>query len=322
MPGAGLIAGNSFAVDGVRAWTEQGASFDSRPLRVVAQDEVLLERTSNSLMLSKRALRARRSTHDMGDHRNGTMLPTSNLPPLYVRLAGSPGMKVTIYRGPPQGQTFDLPCLVGFRPGYRYRIELSEVVSALNQHPAVRESVVSTCENDSAEKRLVAYVVPQAALPPISELRDFLAQQLPDYMLPATFVRLDAVPVGASGKVNRSALPAPTEENILREESFESPRTQTEQRVAAMVASLLGLPQVGRNDNFFYLGGNSLFGTQVIARLRDTFHVDLPLLTLFDHPTVVDLAAEVERLMVANLDAMSEDEAQRLLDLNSQQPKL
>jgi acyl carrier protein len=92
--------------------------------------------------------------------------------------------------------------------------------------------------------------------------------------------------------------------------------------VAGIISSLLGLPQVGLNDNFFYLGGNSLFGTQVIARLRDAFQVELPLLTLFDHPTVADLAAEVERLMVANLDAMSEEEAQRLLALNSPQANL
>jgi len=203
-----------------------------------------------------------------------------------------------------------------------YRIELNEVTSALNRHPAVRESVVLSSENGTGEKRLVAYVVPRTTLPPLSELRDFLAQDLPDYMLPATFVSLDALPLASSGKVNRSALPAPSEENILREQSFLSPRTPTEQRVAAMVASLLGLPRVGLTDNFFYLGGNSLFGTQVIARLRDAFHVDLPLLTLFDHPTVVDLAAAVERLMVAKLDAMSEDEAQRLLDLNTQSADL
>jgi amino acid adenylation domain-containing protein len=199
-----------------------------------------------------------------------------------------------------------------------YRIELNEVVSALNQHPAVRESVVVSNENGTGEKRLVAYLVPRAALPTLGELRDFLGKQLPDYMLPATFVSLQALPVAASGKVNRSALPEPNDENILREETFLSPRTPTEQRVAAIVASLLGLPQVGLNDNFFYLGGNSLFGTQVIARLRDAFQVELPLLTLFDHPTVVDLAGAVERLMVANLDAMSEEEAQRLLALNSQ----
>ncbi len=194
-----------------------------------------------------------------------------------------------------------------------YRIELNEVVSALNRHPSIRETVVVACETDAGEKQLVAYVVPLAAMPTISELREFLAKELPDYMLPATFVSLDTLPVGPNGKVDRFALPEPSDENILRDETFLGPRNPTEQRVAAIVASLLGLERVGVSDNFFYLGGNSLFGTQVIARLRDAFNVELPLLKLFDHPNVSDLAAEVERLMVAKLDAMSEDEAQRLL---------
>jgi amino acid adenylation domain-containing protein len=203
-----------------------------------------------------------------------------------------------------------------------HRIELNEVVEVLNRHPAVRESVIVASENSRGEKRLVAYVAPVATFPPLSELRDFLAKELPDYMLPATFVSLDALPVGPNGKVDRFALPAPSDENILREETFLSPRTPAEQRVAAIVASLLALERVGMKDNFFYLGGNSLFGTQVIARLRDAFNVDVPLLKLFDHPTVADLAAEVDRLMVANLDAMSEEEAQRLLALNTQKAGL
>jgi acyl carrier protein len=162
-------------------------------------------------------------------------------------------------------------------------------------------------------------VVPHSDCPPISELRDFLGKVLPDYMLPATFVALDTLPLAPSGKVDRSALPAPSDENILREEIPQHPRTPTEERIAIIVASLLGLNQVGVNDNFFYLGGNSLFGTQVIARLRDAFGVEIPLLKLFDHPTVADLAAEVERMMVARLDAMTEEEAQRLLALNPEQ---
>jgi len=203
-----------------------------------------------------------------------------------------------------------------------YRIELNEVVGALNLHPAVRESVVVSGENGTGEKQLVAYIVPATTFPQVRELRDFLAEILPEYMIPATFVRLDALPIGSSGKVDRSALPAPDDENILREETSLSPNTPTEQRVAAIVASLLGLERVGVNENFFYLGGNSLFGTQVIARLRDAFNVEVPLLRLFDHPTVTDLAAEVERLMVANLEAMSEEEAQRLLALNAERADL
>ena len=89
--------------------------------------------------------------------------------------------------------------------------------------------------------------------------------------------------------------------------------------MAAIVAALLGLQRVGMEDNFFYLGGNSLFGTQVIARLREAFNVEVPLLKLFDHPTVMDLAAEIERLMIAKLDSMSEEDAQRLLALHTEQ---
>jgi acyl carrier protein len=200
-----------------------------------------------------------------------------------------------------------------------YRIELNEVASVLGRHPAIRESIIATRENEKGEKQLVGYVVPQSSYPSVSELREYLSKELPDYMIPATFVGLNALPLGTSGKVNRAALPAPTDQNILRDGVFEGPRTPTEQRVAAVVGSLLGLQQVGVNDNFFYLGGNSLFGTQVIARLRDAFNVEVSLLKLFDHPTVAELAGEVERLMIAKLDAMSDEEAQRLLALNTEQ---
>lgn len=203
-----------------------------------------------------------------------------------------------------------------------YRIELNEIVSVLNRHPAVRESAVATSETGAGDKQLVAYIVPVTTSPTPSELRDFLSKELPEYMLPAAFVSLDALPIRSSGKVDRQALPPASDDNILREGTFFSPTTATEQRVAAIVASLLGLERVGLSDNFFYLGGSSLFGTQVIARLRDAFNVDLQLLKLFDHPTVADLAAEVDRLMVANLEAMSEDEAQRLLALNNEEAGL
>lgn len=202
-----------------------------------------------------------------------------------------------------------------------YRIELNEVSSVLRRHPAIRESVLVTVENRTGEKQLVAYIVPAAEYPAVSELREFLSNDLPEYMLPATFVALDSLPVGTNGKVDRAALPIPSDDNILREESFLGPRSPTEERVAAIVARLLGLERVGINDNFFYLGGNSLFGTQVIARLRDAFNVEISLLKLFDHPTVADLSTEVERLIVARLDAMTDEEAQRLLDLNAEQAR-
>ncbi len=178
-----------------------------------------------------------------------------------------------------------------------HRIELNEIIGALSRHPAVQENVVVAYEDAQGENRLVAYVVPQGSSLTVSELRDFLARALPNYMIPGTFVRLDAIPVGAAGKVNRAALPAPNDENLLRDEAFVGARTPTEQCVAAIVASLLGLNSLSVNDNFFYLGGDSLFGIQVIARLSESFHVELPLLCLFDYPTVAGLAAEVERLV-------------------------
>jgi acyl-coenzyme A synthetase/AMP-(fatty) acid ligase/acyl carrier protein len=182
-----------------------------------------------------------------------------------------------------------------------HRIELNEIISALSRHPAVRENVVVAVEDAQGEKRLVAYIVPEASSLTVSELRDFLAREMPNYMIPATFVGLDAIPVGAAGKVNRSALPAPNGENRLRDEAFVSARTPTEQGVATIILSLLGLNSMSVHDNIFYLGGDSLFGIQVIARLCESFHVELPLLCLFDYPTVAELAAEVERLVGCEL---------------------
>jgi amino acid adenylation domain-containing protein len=200
-----------------------------------------------------------------------------------------------------------------------FRIELNDVASALRRHPSIRECALAARENEAGEKQLVAYVVPSTSLPSLGELLEFLGKEIPDYMLPAIFVQLDALPVASSGKVDRLALPVPNEQNMLRDQVFHHPSSATEQRVSAVVASLLGLERVGVNENFFYLGGNSLFGTQLIARLRDAFQVEVPLLSLFDHPTVAELSAEVERLMVAKVDAMSEEEAQRLLSLNTEQ---
>jgi amino acid adenylation domain-containing protein len=197
-----------------------------------------------------------------------------------------------------------------------YRIELNEIISVLSRHPAVQENTVVVSEDGCGGKRLVAYIVPRtSAFPTVIELRNYLAKELPEYMLPATFVRLDALPIGANGKVDRSALPAPDLHNAMCDETFVEPGTPTEQRIAGIVAMLLGLDHVGINDNFFLLGGNSLLGTQVIAHVRSNFDVDLALLTLFDHPTVAGIAAEVERLIIAKLETMSEEEAQRLLDL-------
>jgi amino acid adenylation domain-containing protein len=196
-----------------------------------------------------------------------------------------------------------------------YRIEPAEIVKVLDEHPGVQASAVIAREIAPGDKRLVAYFVPAAkALPTHSELRDSIAARLPEYMVPGVFVKLTALPVNASGKIDRAALPAPARENTLCDETFLAPRTPIEERVAAMLALLLGLDKVSIEDNFFLLGGHSLLGTQLIARLRDAFGVELPLRSLFEAPTVAQLSAQVEALLLAKLESMSDAEAERLLE--------
>jgi acyl carrier protein len=197
-----------------------------------------------------------------------------------------------------------------------YRIEPNEIVVVLNRHPEVQSSVVIARSDLSEEKRLVAYIVPAAAAQPtVGALRDWLAASVPPYMLPDVFVGLGAFPLTAHGKIDLSALPAPTDANALRDEVYESPRTPVEERVAAILASLVGLERLGINDNFFLLGGHSLLGTQAIAKLRDAFGVDVSLRTLFTAPTVSGLSAEVERLLLERVDAMSDEDVRRTLDV-------
>jgi amino acid adenylation domain-containing protein len=200
-----------------------------------------------------------------------------------------------------------------------FRIETNEIINLLSQHTSLCACTVVAREDAGQPKRLVAYVVaaPNVELSS-SDLRSFLSQTLPEFMLPAVFVRMNALPLSESGKVNRLLLPVPDDQNIVRDQAFVAPRTATEERVAAILAPLLGLSEVGVEDNFFFLGGNSLLGTQVIARLREAFGVEVSLLNLFDHPTVAGIAGEVEQLIIEKLDAMSEDEVQRLVAQSEQ----
>jgi len=195
-----------------------------------------------------------------------------------------------------------------------YRIEPDEIVSTLNQHPAIAESAVVAREFSPGDKRLVAYVAAasESSLA-YAELRDFLGARLPEYMVPATFVTLPALPVNSNGKVDRASLPAPSASNTLRDEGPVLPRNPIEQRLTEILGALLKVEQVGVNDNFFMLGGHSLLGTQMIARVRETFGVELTLRNLFDHPTAAGMAAEIEQLILTNLEAMTEEEAQRAL---------
>ena len=168
-----------------------------------------------------------------------------------------------------------------------FRIELDEIAAAIAQNQQVQEAVVIAREDQPGNKRLVAYIVPKQEQPNITELRRFLKQKLPDYMVPSVFVSLEALPLTANGKVNRRALTAPIE--LSGDNSFVPPRTPTEEVIASIIATVLGLEIIGIYDNFFELGGHSLLATQVISRLRETFAVELPLRCLFESPTVAEL---------------------------------
>ncbi len=177
-----------------------------------------------------------------------------------------------------------------------YRIELGEIEEALRQHPSLREVLVLAREDTPGDKRLVAYAVPRHSPPPTaSELRSFLKDKLPEYMLPSAFVLLEAFPVTPNGKVDRRALPEPDQADAEPSATFVAPRTPTEEILVGVWAQVLGIKRVSIHDNFFELGGHSLLATQIISRLRDVFQVELPLRSLFEAPTVAGLAEKVER---------------------------
>jgi amino acid adenylation domain-containing protein len=174
------------------------------------------------------------------------------------------------------------------------RIELGEIESVLGRHPAVRQSIVLLRGDGRDDKRLLAWVVPALEQLPTSEnLREFLRQKLPDYMLPAAFVFLDTLPLTPNGKVDRAALQSP-ELDTKSESAFARPRTSTEEMLAGIWWAVLGVKQIGVHDNFFALGGHSLLAAQVISRVRNAFQVELPLRDLFDAPTVAGLAQRID----------------------------
>jgi len=175
-----------------------------------------------------------------------------------------------------------------------FRIELGEIETVLGQHEAVQDCVVIAQSDERETKRLVAYVVPSQETISVRELRGVLKQKLPDYMMPSAFVMLAAMPLTPNGKIDRRALPSPDSSNFSSDASFISPRTPTEEVLAAIWSNLLGVEQVGIYDNFFELGGHSLLATQVISRLRETFSVELPVRCLFEAPTLAELGELIE----------------------------
>jgi acyl carrier protein len=193
-----------------------------------------------------------------------------------------------------------------------FRIELGEIESMLTQHPQVRAVVVVMQEemtggsregesgeaswgfelqNTKSTKRLVGYLVfNEGVAPRVDELRSFLLDKLPEYMVPAVFVTLDSMPLTPNGKLDRQALPDLEGFRPDLEEGYVEPKTLTEQRLARIWADVLGVDRVGLHDNFLALGGHSLLATRLASRIRDAFKVELAPRSIFERPTVAGLA--------------------------------
>jgi acyl-coenzyme A synthetase/AMP-(fatty) acid ligase/acyl carrier protein len=174
-----------------------------------------------------------------------------------------------------------------------FRVELGEIEAMLLAHPSVREAAVVAREAVKGERNLIGYVVP---LNNVTEdlspgLRAYLKKSLPDYMIPVTFVIMEALPLTNSGKIDRRALAALETKDSQITQQYEAPRDATEAKLAEIWAAVLRLERVGIRENFFELGGHSLLATQLISRVRNAFKVELPLRRLFESPTVAELAS-------------------------------
>ena len=207
-----------------------------------------------------------------------------------------------------------------------FRIELGEIESKLSACAGVREAVVIAREASSGDKRLVAYLVSAAEeAPSVSAMRERLMQDLPEYMIPSAFVMLAALPLTPNGKLDRKALPAP-DQDAVASRAYIAPVGEVEEAIAAIWQELLGLARVGRHDHFFELGGHSLLVMQLVIRIREQLHVDVPLKALFERPMLSELAYAIEALqydiflgdelksMQIELDSLSEAELQEVLD--------
>jgi surfactin family lipopeptide synthetase C len=206
-----------------------------------------------------------------------------------------------------------------------FRIELGEIEGILSQHSLVKENVVIIREDNPGEQKLVAYLVLLANKPlPLTELRNFLREKLPEYSLPSAFVFLEKLPVSPNGKIDRKSLPIPKETcNLIN--NYTPPCNAIEEILAGIWARILHLQRVGIHDNFFDLGGHSLLATQVISRIREAFAIELPIRCLFESPSVAQLAKTLieketkpgitkkRAQILQKLENMSPEEAKRLL---------
>jgi len=194
-----------------------------------------------------------------------------------------------------------------------FRIEPAGIEVLLGEHPAVRDAVVVARHDGPGDPRLVAYLVVGDSSPPTGgELRRYLRERLPDYMVPSAFMVLEALPLTSNGKVDRLRLPAPDHGRPELEGEIEAPSTPIEEALAEIFRALTGIEQVGVNDSFFELGGHSLLATQAVSRIRETFEIEVLLRAFFESPTIAELGLTIEERLIARVEALTEQEIEAL----------
>jgi acyl carrier protein len=205
-----------------------------------------------------------------------------------------------------------------------FRVEPAEVKAVLERHPMVKQAAIIPYDDKLGEKRLAAYLVTNKAIK-TEDLRPYLVQHLPEYMVPSALIAVDDIPLTRNGKVDVRALPSPQQEQSKPQADFISPRSPDEEKLAGIWREVLKLDRISINDNFFELGGHSLLATQIIARIRSVFRVQLPLASFLEAPTIGELAAKMNQYpqaeseqeelarLLRELEGVSEEEAERLL---------
>jgi len=207
-----------------------------------------------------------------------------------------------------------------------FRVDIGEVEAVLAVHPQVKEVTVIAMKDQGDDTKLVAYFVANTQPPPTTtSLGNFLKEKLPDYMIPASFVALDKLPLLSTGKVDRRALPKPGNKRPDLNTPFVAPRTPIEDEVSKLWANILSLDHVGIHDNFFDLGGHSLVATRLISKVVEQFKLTIPLQSLFQSPTVAEMTtviieyqgkqlSESElQIVLAEVESLTDEEALRLL---------
>ena len=227
-------------------------------------------------------------------------------------------MGIHVHKSERGYHNYALPYSWDVRLGHKTREEAMQELDDNIRMPMVNQMMADVGYEikyrhiDRTEKRLAAYFVADHSLT-IASLRDFLAQELPGFMVPAYFVRMEQLPLTQNGKVDRSALPSPADNPQELESTYSAPQSDVQRQVAAIWSQTLNLNRVGIHDNFFYLGGNSMLSVQIVAKINRAFDIEFPLRSFFESPTVAQQSDIIEEIVLADLDELSDEEIEALL---------